>query len=133
VPVTGYSVVIPPLNVASDADLDQANRDAVIDTRLMGEWQVSHVVAPYPIDNPRLLLLDRLDWIYIYRNLDFQADDMPDVIPNWPTSQQAIIDARGEVEFAEPFTRLFAVFSLITFAGVAVLWLSLFVRQRRGS
>jgi hypothetical protein len=132
VPLTGYSVVIPPLNVVSDDDLDDANRDAIIDTRLMGIWSVSHVVAPYTIDNQRLQFVDQIGSIYIYRNLDYREPEHVRT-PNWPP-----VDAfeAGDIrhvadDFTNAFTQLLANFSLITFAGVALLWLILFVRQRR--
>jgi hypothetical protein len=131
-PLTGYSVVIPPLNVASEDDLSQANRDAIIDTRLMGYWHVSHIVAPYPIDNPRLDYLDQSGAVYIYRNLDYRADDAR-AIPNWPSPSE--FDAGNARNIATDFGLVFderlAEFSLILFAGVALLWLILFFRQRR--
>jgi hypothetical protein len=71
----GYSVVEPPLIGAVGDDLSQVNRDATIDTQTLADYGVSHVVAAYPIDHPRLNHLDTLDGVYVYENDDLAADD----------------------------------------------------------
>ncbi len=43
VPVEAYSVVLPPLDLQEDGDLQTANQDAVPDTQVLAEWAVSHV------------------------------------------------------------------------------------------
>ncbi|MBN8595328.1 MAG: hypothetical protein J0M33_26480 [Anaerolineae bacterium] len=130
VPLTSYSVVIPPLNVTSEAELNQANREAIIDTRLLGIWHVSHLVAPYEISHPRLELLDYINSIYIYRNLDNQDRPAADDIPGWSTDTTIQPDAATIVQM-NSLTQIVALFSLIAFAGVTILWLSLFLRPRR--
>lgn len=130
VPLTSYSVVIPPLNIASEDDLDEANRDAIIDTQMMGIWSVSHVVVPYEISHPRLELLDYINSIYIYRNLDNQDRPAADDIPGWSTDTTIQPDGATIVQM-NSLTQIVALFSLIAFAGVTILWLSLFLRPRR--
>ncbi|MCC6612185.1 MAG: hypothetical protein IT320_01845 [Anaerolineae bacterium] len=87
-----YNVVQPPLIGAEGDDLREANRDAVPDTPLLGRWQVSHVVAPYPIDLPRLELVDQVDGVYVYRNLDYALEIDPEMIPRWVSDQQGLPD-----------------------------------------
>lgn len=78
VPVTAYSVVLPPLaqddeNVDPDEALRIANRNARPDTAILVQWDVSHVVATYPVDDDRLSLLDSVGDVYVYRNLDYDG------------------------------------------------------------
>jgi hypothetical protein len=81
----GYSVVQPPLTGAEgDADTSSANRDAVIDAKALAAWHVSHVVAAYPIDNPRLGLLDTVNGVYIYANKDYAPAPETTSITGWP-------------------------------------------------
>jgi hypothetical protein len=66
-----YSIVQPPLlNVEGD-DLSTANRNAMVDTKILGEWRVSHVAAAYPVDDPGLEFVDEIDGVYLYRNQDY--------------------------------------------------------------
>jgi len=94
----GYSVVQPPLSDTEGDDLSAANRDAVPDTALLGRWQVSHVVAPYPIDQPRLELVDTVEGVYVYRNLDYRLEIDPDMIPRWPNDQEGLPDRTTVLE-----------------------------------
>ena len=73
IPVTAYSVVLPPLNLDENEALLEANRDAQPDTAALAEWAVSHVVATYPIDHERLSLYEQVGQYYIYRNLDYDG------------------------------------------------------------
>jgi hypothetical protein len=80
-----YSVVLPPLaGVESDDEIAQANRQAIPDTEVLAAWDVSHVVAAYPLEHDRLRLLDTVDGNYIYSNLDFAPSISPDRVPDWP-------------------------------------------------
>jgi hypothetical protein len=79
----GYSVVQPPLLGGEGDDLSTVNRDALPDTRLLARWQVSHVVAPYPIDLPTLELARRIDDLYVYRNTDYMMTLRQGIIPRW--------------------------------------------------
>jgi hypothetical protein len=83
IPVEQYSVILPPLgDVKTDEDILDANRDAVPDTAVLAEWDVSHVVATYPIEHGRLEAADRIGDVYIYKNLDWpgtgQSKSWPD-------------------------------------------------------
>jgi hypothetical protein len=87
----GYSVVVPPLNDIEGNDPATANRSAVPNTELLAEWDVSHVVAAYPIEHPRLQIVDEIASAYVYRNLDYgQTTSM--TVPNWSTNSPALPD-----------------------------------------
>lgn len=90
----GYSVVVPALVGPEGASLEEMNRDAIINTRILAEWDVSHIVAPYGIDNPRLTYADTVNGIYIYRNQDYLSDSTLPTIPDWPESWPTLPDAR---------------------------------------
>lgn len=81
----GYSVVLPPLIGGTGDDLSTVNRNAVINTHTLATWNVSHVVAAYPLDNEHLKYLDTVNGVYIYRNLDYQSPEQPSTAPNWPS------------------------------------------------
>src|SRR5262249_54424175 len=50
VPYTHYNPVVPSLEgIDSDADVAQANLNAVIRTDILAEWHVSHVVSGHPL------------------------------------------------------------------------------------
>jgi hypothetical protein len=80
---TGYSVVVPPLNEIVGDDPSTANRRAVPNTALLAEWNVSHVVASYPIEHPRLELADEIAGTYVYRNMDYTGGNSAVTLPNW--------------------------------------------------
>lgn len=85
VPVEGYQVVVPPLTgIESDADIQYANRNAIIDTVRLGQWHVSHVVAAYPLENRRLQLVNEINGDFIYTNLDYVSSDSITTVPGWP-------------------------------------------------
>jgi hypothetical protein len=83
---SGYQIVMPPL--AETGDWRQSNRDAVIDAALLAAWDVSHVVAYFPIDHPDLALLREIDGTYIYRNTLHRpvptSTAPPQFPPGWP-------------------------------------------------
>lgn len=64
----GYSVTVPPLDVEGDAQIREANRDAVPDAEQLGAWLVTHVVADYPLEVEGLTLAGRVGAQYVYRN-----------------------------------------------------------------
>jgi len=93
VPSTKYDPVLPSLmGVSSDEDISQANQNAIIDTAVLAEWYVSHVVVAYPIEHPRLELLDRINNVYIYINRDYQPRQINVETPDWPTGWAALPD-----------------------------------------
>lgn len=79
----GYTVTQPPLIGGTGDDLSTANQSAVPDTDMLAAWQVSHVVAPYPIEHPRLTPLSISEDSYVYRNLDYRLTIPRDQVPRW--------------------------------------------------
>jgi hypothetical protein len=83
----GYSVVQPPLTGVVGDDLSTANRDAAPDTGVLAVWDVSHVVAAYPIDHDRLEWVDTIDDVYVYTNLAYAPDESKGtLLPRWGAS-----------------------------------------------
>jgi hypothetical protein len=64
----GYSVVQPPLIGIEGDDPATANRDAMPDPVLLGEWGVTHVVSPYPISHDQLTVIESPIGMYSYAN-----------------------------------------------------------------
>jgi hypothetical protein len=86
----GYSVVQPPLMGAAGDDLSQANHDAVPDTRVLAQWGISHVASAYPMDSDRLNLIDTINGVSIYANLDYAT---PILNPQgWPDASRNLPD-----------------------------------------
>ena len=87
----GYSIVMPPLSNET-GDWRDSNRDAPLDPALLAEWDVSHVVAAYPIEHPDLALLTEIDGTYTYRNLAYQPASQASIEPNYPSGWPALPD-----------------------------------------
>ncbi len=79
IPAAGYSITLPPYSVndpgPADSERDRlarANRDALPDAALLGEWLVSHVVAAFPLEVEGLELVREMVIedapVYVYRN-----------------------------------------------------------------
>lgn len=79
----GYTVTQPPLVGGEGDDLSTVNQSAVPDTEMLAAWQVSHVVAPYPIEHLRLSLLAVSEDAYVYRNLDYRLTIPREQVPRW--------------------------------------------------
>lgn len=125
VPVTKYEVVLPPLTgIESDKDVAEANRNAVINTQVLGDWRVSHVVGAYPISNSRLQLLDRIGDVHIYTNLDYKPSQVAGAMPNWPANWPGLPD-RDTVERINQITILAALVSGIAWKVCAGLFVYL--------
>jgi hypothetical protein len=93
VPVVGYNIVLPPLlGIEGDDSFAQANRDAIIDTAILGEWGVSHVVVAHPIENTHLQLIDEVDGVYIYANTD-TVRPLTNVVPDWAEGWEGLPSA----------------------------------------
>ncbi|MBZ0285880.1 MAG: hypothetical protein K8L97_34460 [Anaerolineae bacterium] len=93
VPSTKYDPVLPSLmGVRSDGDVVRANQNAIIDTVVLAQWHVSHVVAAYPIEHSRLELLDHINDVYIYTNRDYQSRTENINIPDWPVGWPSLPD-----------------------------------------
>ncbi|MBL8165830.1 MAG: hypothetical protein JNJ61_27850 [Anaerolineae bacterium] len=90
----GYDPVLPSLTgISSEQEVERANRNARIDTAVLAQWLVSHVVAAYVIDHPRLELVDVVSGISIHRNLDYQPRDPAATLPDWPPDWPGLPDA----------------------------------------
>jgi hypothetical protein len=63
----GYSVTLPALG----DDVATSNRGAELDASLLATWDVSHIVAAYPIDTPDLRLLKQIGSTYVYVNMRY--------------------------------------------------------------
>jgi hypothetical protein len=114
IPVTKYSVVLPPLDdIQADDDILSANRDAVPNTLILAEWGVSHVVATYPIQHERLRRLDLIDGVYIYANQDFTRL-LPEDIPSWPSGWSDLPDSQT-INSLNQITLLSAILSGLSF------------------
>lgn len=128
----GYSVVVPPLNDIDGDDPATANRAAVLDTRLLAEWDVSHVVSAYPMESARLELAQTVEDVYVYRNLDYTqqgaGDSAPSGTPSWPPGWPGLPDAET-VERLNTITVIAAAVSAASL--IACLVLLSFFRVRR--
>ncbi|MCA9907751.1 MAG: hypothetical protein KC519_03815 [Anaerolineae bacterium] len=117
----GYSVVQPPLTGIEGDDLRGVNRTAMPDTNVLGRWQVSHVVAPYPIDHPRLELLDIIQGTYVYHNLDYRLEIDPASVPRWAADQKGLPDTATVMEINRA-TGLTMVTSGVAFAACLLIY-----------
>jgi hypothetical protein len=127
---SGYSVVLPPIADSVGDDLSTANRDAVVDTQTLAAWQVSHVVAAYPIDNQRLKQVDVVNGVYVYRNLDYSPSQDRSIIPDWPLGWPDLPDA-STVERLNQSTITVAFISGATFFICVTLLIFTKLRNRR--
>ncbi|MCB9455199.1 MAG: hypothetical protein H6671_04340 [Anaerolineaceae bacterium] len=93
VPGDAYSVILPPLNNVTGNDLSNANRDAVLDTQVLAEWDVSHIVAAYPMAGDRLEYVDTVGGVYIYRNRDYTPAPAAEGI--WPSGWPGLPDDKA--------------------------------------
>jgi hypothetical protein len=68
---SGYSVTLPAFE---GGDIRTANRDAKINAERLGQWNVSHVLAGFPIEAEGLRLIRQVDGLYLYENTKRPAD-----------------------------------------------------------
>ncbi len=109
-----YSVVLPPLTgVESDDEIAQANRRAVLNTEVLAAWDVSHVVAAYPLEHERLRWVDTVNDIYIYANQDWTRRASLDSLPSWPVGWPGLPDI-ATVEQLNLLTVIAALVSAVT-------------------
>lgn len=130
VKIDGYGVVLPPVEGAGGDDLSQANRDAIIDTQILAEWKVSHVVAAYKIDNPRLAFVDTVNGVSIYKNLDYRPSEQPASIPDWPSGWPGLPDETTVNRFNQ-ITLIAALVSAAAFFICAALLILTQLRHKR--
>jgi hypothetical protein len=102
VAVENYQVTIPPLKgIESDADIERANQNAILNTVSLGQWHVSHVVAAYALDHARLQLIEVVNGDYIYANLDYASPDTVATVPDWPVTWPDLPDGRAVTRLNE--------------------------------
>lgn len=124
-----YDPVLPSIiSAESDEGVAQANQNAVIDTAVLATWNVSHVVAPYLIDNPRLQLLDNVNGINIYANLDYQPRPQTVSIPDWPPGWAGLPDASTVQKFNQ-ITIIAYLFSAVGWVVSLTLFILLKLRK----
>ena len=121
VPDVGYSVVQPPLVGVIGDDLSTANRDSRPDPVKLAEWDVSHVVAAYPLDVDGLRLVDTVEGVYVYAN-EASPDEQIPSLTGIPSSET--------IEEINRLTVIAAFISMITFAVCIVLLLT---QRRKGA
>lgn len=116
----GYSVVLPPLTGVQGDDLATANRDAVPNTTILGQWGVTHVVSAYPLNLPMLEKVDQIGDAIIYANTDTVLTADADAFPAWASNQQDLLPDAATVAALNQLTLTAALFSgaalLITLA-----------------
>jgi hypothetical protein len=132
VPVTKYTVVLPPLELEPTGEDDErtpqellrvVNKDAVPDTMVLAEWDVSHVVATYSIEHDRLSLLTDLDGTFVYRNLDYDSQTDMNALgwpqAGWPGLPD--LDTVSQLHQATSITALLAGLAFVGCIGL-ILW-----------
>ena len=119
-----YDPVLPSLNGAeSDSDVSTANQDAIMDTHILAEWNVSHIVAAYPITNDRLQWVDTVGDTYIYANLDYQPRTQVNTVPDWPVGWPDLPDPSMVERFNQItlITWLVSTISFVLFGGTLLI------------
>jgi hypothetical protein len=110
----GYSVVLPPLVGVVGDDLSTANQGADPNTSVLGQWGVTHVVSAVPLDLPTLQLVDQIEGVYLYANLDPALNVVFPESPAWVYDQAALPD-RQTVTALNRWTAVAALVSGIAF------------------
>jgi len=73
IPIDGYSVVLPPLNVEDEGLIAYANPSAVPNPTILAQWGVSHLIAANWIGVEGVSYVDTVGGVNIYRNDVFFA------------------------------------------------------------
>ncbi len=89
----GYSVILPPLIGVQGDDLATANRDAILNTAVLGQWGVTHIVSAYPLNAAALERVDQVGDTYVYANRDPALTTDFAASPAWVAGWQALPDA----------------------------------------
>jgi hypothetical protein len=87
------------------------------DTQVLADWDVSHVIADYPMVNDRLELKDQVGATFIYANLDYAPSDAS----GWPRSWPDLPD-EATVQRLNQITQATLWFSAACF-GLALVYL----------
>lgn len=126
-----YNPVVPPLEgIENEADLAQANLQAIMNTQILAEWQVSHIISGHPLDNSRLKWLDTVNGVYIYQNLDYAARSDSPRIPDWPPGW-AGLPSPETVQQLNQITIVSAAISSIGWIVVVIVLIFLSMQSRR--
>jgi hypothetical protein len=119
----GYSVTQPPLVDGTGDDLATANRNAIPDTQALAAWQVSHVVAPYPLNAPQLQLIRTIDGVFVYSNRDYSLTLPHDIVPRWANASDLPgADVVRQNNWLTTVTQFMSIFGIL-FTGVAYFYL----------
>ncbi len=121
---SGYDVTLPYLPAPPPGQSAVAP-----DTRLLADWDVSHVASLFPVDSPRLQALGSVDGVHLYRNLDFSAPRLSG-IPAWPRDAAPALGA-DTVASLNRLTLISAGVSGVALALVVVILILPALRQRR--
>ena len=126
---TGYGVVAPALNGVTGDDLTTANQGAQLDTDQLAAWRVSHVIAPYTIEQADFELIDTIDGVNIYANLSYQAlGHVDERVPDWVNISEP---NAAQVAILNEHTVNAQLFSLAGFAGCGLIGVLSLIRRKR--
>lgn len=137
VPVTQYTVILPPLELEPSGEDDErtpqellrtANVDAVPDTSLLASWGVSHVVATYPIENVHLTLLTDLNGTFVYRNSEYDPQIEMNAL-GWPQTGWPGLPDAETVNQLNRVTIIAALGAGLAFIGCVMLLLRRILRR----
>jgi len=119
-----YSVTLPPFPEGDN--LRTALKDVVPDAEALGLLGVGYVASAFPIVDSDLQLVDRLDGVYVYRNV--KAQPVAGV-----RSNDSIVLSDGKKLFRYQPGPLYAgwTVSMITIVGLLASWLVSQPRRRR--
>lgn len=105
-----YSVVQPPIIGVEKDTASEIIPAVALDTKILAEWDVSHLVSAYPLENPRLQPVSQINETYIYANRDYSPDDLL----AWPEGWSGLPDA-DEIARLNDITLLSAFISVVAF------------------
>lgn len=127
-----YSVVMPPLIGVVDDDLSTANQGNHLDLDRLAAWSVSHVIAPYTIEQDGLILVDTVDSVRIYANERYAPDSRfgNQNIPRWSEAEVLLPDD-GMVTYLGEVTTIAHLITAFAFAVCALVGVYSGWRRRR--
>lgn len=120
-PNTDYFIALPPDLTASES--------ANINTAVLGEWGVTHVVAAYELHQPNLQLLDRINGVYVYANRDPALTIPAAELTHWPAGWPSL-PSLATILLNEQTTLAAHVVSLTGFFGLILAVSLAAIRQR---
>ena len=74
IPYTEYSVIVPSIesDQTTGDDLSLVNQSAMLNVPILAEWNVSHILTTYPLQQDGLSLFRQVGKVWIYRNVLWQ-------------------------------------------------------------